>query len=171
MLGPKVARVFIRKRRGESNEGDQLAPSQKEILISNETIESLLHLRQADAANQLGISLTALKNACKYLGFENWPTARSNLMASQPAGPALPSLTSRAQPQSVTGRDLEAWTVRSETGGGARLGRVDKRSGSEGSIRFGREEKRKVLAASLPALRSHELEELMLDALEHVAEL
>ena len=28
-----------------------------------------------------GISLTALKNACKYLGIDNWPKARQNLAA------------------------------------------------------------------------------------------
>ncbi|EKX42096.1 hypothetical protein GUITHDRAFT_111948 [Guillardia theta CCMP2712] len=158
MLGPKVARVFLRKRRDETGEGQQ--PSQREVLITNETIESLLHLRQTDAANQLGISLTALKNACKYLGFDNWPTARSNLVATQPtASVALPSVTSPAPAQTRNPRNR--LVAEGEAG----------RSGLVGSRKAGRGEKRQRLAESIPALKSHGLEELMLDALEHVADL
>ncbi|EKX33379.1 hypothetical protein GUITHDRAFT_120443 [Guillardia theta CCMP2712] len=192
MLGPKVARVFLRKRRGEAGEGDQ-QPSQKEILITNETIESLLHLRQVDAANQLGISLTALKNACKYLGFDDWPTARSNLMAAQHGRSGeLPSLVSgpgqaggphaggsssvrqlvERRPGNV---ELAAAAAGRPEGGAAARNQVVRGSGqtartmSEGDVGGGRGEKRRVLAESLPELRSHGLEELMLDALEHVA--
>ena len=157
MLVPKVARVFLRKRRGEAGQQGDQQPSQKEILITNETIESLLHLRQVDAANQLGISLTALKNACKYLGFDDWPTARSNLIAAQHGRSGeLPSLVTAAG----QGRQ------------GARRGRSGReRSMSEREVGGGRGEKRRALAESLPELRSHVLEDLMLDALEHVADL
>ena len=193
MLGPKVARVFLRKRRGEAGQQGDQQPSQKEILITNETIESLLHLRQVDAANQLGISLTALKNACKYLGFDDWPTARSNLIAAQHGRSGeLPSLVTAAgqagglhaegsssvRPFVERGVGNAAAAAEGRTEGGA-ASRSRGMRGSEQTVRSmsarevggGRGEKRRALAESLPELRSHALEDLMLDALEHVTDL
>jgi len=40
-------------------------------------ITNMFYMRQAEAAESLGISLTALKNACKQVGIEHWPYARS----------------------------------------------------------------------------------------------
>ena len=36
----------------------------------------LQQLKQVDAATKLGISLTALKKACRRLGFDKWPYCR-----------------------------------------------------------------------------------------------
>eukprot|EP00960_Hanusia_phi_P062584 765204-Hanusia_phi.AAC.1 len=74
MLGPKTARVFVRKRRNAEGPADN-----KEVTFTLEILEPLLRLRQVDAAKRLGISLTALKNACKYLGIDNWPKARQEM--------------------------------------------------------------------------------------------
>ncbi|EKX32375.1 hypothetical protein GUITHDRAFT_121454 [Guillardia theta CCMP2712] len=40
------------------------------------TVSSLYHLRQIEAAQFLGISLTSLKSACRRLGVERWPYRR-----------------------------------------------------------------------------------------------
>jgi len=44
--------------------------------LSNQAIVSLFSVPQADAACQLGISLTTLKLACRKLGISRWPYTR-----------------------------------------------------------------------------------------------
>eukprot|EP00960_Hanusia_phi_P067267 766586-Hanusia_phi.AAC.7 len=46
------------------------------VEIKREDIKQLQQLKQEDAAIKLGISLTALKKACRRLGFEKWPYCR-----------------------------------------------------------------------------------------------
>ncbi|EKX48071.1 hypothetical protein GUITHDRAFT_151919 [Guillardia theta CCMP2712] len=70
MLAPRLAHVFPRKKRGESRR------FQDHVSISLEDIMQLSHLRQADAARTMGISLTAFKSACRQLGLTRWPYSR-----------------------------------------------------------------------------------------------
>lgn len=51
MLGPKTARVFIRRRKHDENPADK--KEQKEITFTLDMLESLLSLRQVDAAKHL----------------------------------------------------------------------------------------------------------------------
>eukprot|EP00960_Hanusia_phi_P078381 768811-Hanusia_phi.AAC.3 len=44
--------------------------------LSLEDVTSLFHLRQVEAAQLLGISLTAMKKACRRLGVTRWPYSR-----------------------------------------------------------------------------------------------
>ncbi|EKX36823.1 hypothetical protein GUITHDRAFT_116989 [Guillardia theta CCMP2712] len=44
--------------------------------IPQTQIESLFHLRQTEAAAYLGISLTAMKAACRRVGISKWPYSR-----------------------------------------------------------------------------------------------
>uniref|UniRef100_A0A7S0EYR6 RWP-RK domain-containing protein n=1 Tax=Hanusia phi TaxID=3032 RepID=A0A7S0EYR6_9CRYP len=46
------------------------------LFLSKDDVMALFHLRQGEAANHLGISLTALKNACKRLDIKKWPYVR-----------------------------------------------------------------------------------------------
>ncbi|EKX44479.1 hypothetical protein GUITHDRAFT_152975, partial [Guillardia theta CCMP2712] len=48
---------------------------------------ALFHLRQGEAANHLGISLTALKNACKRLDIKKWPYVRQKEGRGQVSSP------------------------------------------------------------------------------------
>mmetsp|Transcript_36171 Transcript_36171/g.112978 ORF Transcript_36171/g.112978 Transcript_36171/m.112978 type:complete len:155 (-) Transcript_36171:343-807(-) len=46
------------------------------VQVSLPQIAKLFHLKQSEAADILGISLTALKNTCRKLGVKKWPYAR-----------------------------------------------------------------------------------------------
>jgi len=62
---PRV-QVFPRKKAGQSTRSNPL-------FLSESDISSLFHMKQAEAANHLGLSVTALKNACRKLGIMKWP--------------------------------------------------------------------------------------------------
>eukprot|EP00960_Hanusia_phi_P044016 756411-Hanusia_phi.AAC.2 len=78
MLEPRVARVFPRRKRGENGEVER---ARNGITLSHQDLTALFHLRQSDAAQQLGISLTALKSACRHVGIMKWPYVRPTLPA------------------------------------------------------------------------------------------
>ncbi|EKX31952.1 hypothetical protein GUITHDRAFT_121879 [Guillardia theta CCMP2712] len=48
------------------------------IALSYDSIAALFPLRQVDAAKTLGVSLTALKKACKQVGIAGWPYSRQH---------------------------------------------------------------------------------------------
>eukprot|EP00960_Hanusia_phi_P054780 762772-Hanusia_phi.AAC.1 len=70
MISPQIAEVFPRKRKGE------IEKFKMPITLDMAKISNLFHLRQTEAAQQLGISLTALKNACRRVGLAKWPYSR-----------------------------------------------------------------------------------------------
>mmetsp|Transcript_6165 Transcript_6165/g.14232 ORF Transcript_6165/g.14232 Transcript_6165/m.14232 type:complete len:182 (+) Transcript_6165:174-719(+) len=49
--------------------------------ITRQQIESLFVMKQCEAAQKLGVSLSTLKNACRRLGFEKWPYARNRKLS------------------------------------------------------------------------------------------
>eukprot|EP00960_Hanusia_phi_P040323 754398-Hanusia_phi.AAC.1 len=55
---------------------NDLRQGKKMFQISQKQIESLFHLRQTEAAAYLGISLTAMKAACRRVGISKWPYSR-----------------------------------------------------------------------------------------------
>ncbi|EKX37010.1 hypothetical protein GUITHDRAFT_116875 [Guillardia theta CCMP2712] len=61
------------------------------VNISVETLEQLFHLRQDEAANTLGVSLTSFKLACRKLGLDRWPYLRK---AQQGSGSETPGSSS-----------------------------------------------------------------------------
>ncbi|EKX31266.1 hypothetical protein GUITHDRAFT_122531 [Guillardia theta CCMP2712] len=73
MLEPKIARIVPRRKHQQLG----LVAKKSEIAVTSDRIRSLLHLKQADAAHELGISLTALKGACRLLGVGKWPYSRT----------------------------------------------------------------------------------------------
>ncbi|EKX44174.1 hypothetical protein GUITHDRAFT_109958 [Guillardia theta CCMP2712] len=75
---PHVHYVMPRKKQGGQ------MPSSKEIVaLSYAKICSLFHLRQIEAARELGISLSALKTACRALGIFKWPNNRNSDAANE----------------------------------------------------------------------------------------
>lgn len=46
------------------------------LMLSVRDIKSFFHMRQTDAASRMGISLTALKAACRRVGITRWPYSR-----------------------------------------------------------------------------------------------
>mmetsp|Transcript_24458 Transcript_24458/g.55161 ORF Transcript_24458/g.55161 Transcript_24458/m.55161 type:complete len:140 (-) Transcript_24458:101-520(-) len=68
-----VARIFPRRKAGETPS----ASNKSVVTLSKKDISLLFHLKQGDAANRLGISLTALKKACRRVGIDKWPYVRA----------------------------------------------------------------------------------------------
>uniref|UniRef100_A0A7S0EAY4 RWP-RK domain-containing protein n=1 Tax=Hanusia phi TaxID=3032 RepID=A0A7S0EAY4_9CRYP len=68
----RVARIVPRRKNGKS-----VHPLKRTaVTLTRQDIISLFHLRQGDAAGYLGISLTALKTACRQLGLQKWPSGK-----------------------------------------------------------------------------------------------
>ncbi|EKX34107.1 hypothetical protein GUITHDRAFT_119715 [Guillardia theta CCMP2712] len=70
MLAPAVTIVLPRKKPSDGDNGN------REIALTAESISKLFKMRQSDAAKHLGISLTALKSACRRVGVHKWPYIR-----------------------------------------------------------------------------------------------
>ncbi|EKX44596.1 hypothetical protein GUITHDRAFT_152912 [Guillardia theta CCMP2712] len=64
---------FVSPRRTPSQHLQHRKPK---VVLTVHSLRALFHLRQPDAARALGISLTALKNACKRLRVGKWPYKR-----------------------------------------------------------------------------------------------
>ncbi|EKX33306.1 hypothetical protein GUITHDRAFT_120520 [Guillardia theta CCMP2712] len=64
-------KVFPRRKRGEKERN-----SQKSLVLGLNDIKNMFHMRQTEAAAFLGISLTAMKNACRRVGVSRWPYSR-----------------------------------------------------------------------------------------------
>eukprot|EP00960_Hanusia_phi_P051125 760612-Hanusia_phi.AAC.1 len=58
------------------DESSSKSKNRKIATLSYEQISQLFHLKQIDAARQLGISLTAMKNMCRRAGIWKWPYSR-----------------------------------------------------------------------------------------------
>ena len=68
-------------------------PTKKtKIIITLHEIETLLHLSSPDAALSLGISVTALKRACRLLGIPRWPYSRWRTSDSKSSPPTIDSM-------------------------------------------------------------------------------
>ncbi|EKX50226.1 hypothetical protein GUITHDRAFT_151252 [Guillardia theta CCMP2712] len=68
-----VARIFPRRKAGETS----ISASKSVVTLSKKDISMMFHMKQGDAANMLGISLTALKKACRRVGIDKWPYVRA----------------------------------------------------------------------------------------------
>eukprot|EP00960_Hanusia_phi_P011604 338747-Hanusia_phi.AAC.3 len=77
------ANVFPRRKKGESARSSTCSLS-----LSLVDIKSLFYMRQSEAATFLGISLTAMKNACRRVGISRWPYSRQR-----------PDVTSKSKPR------------------------------------------------------------------------
>ncbi|EKX35392.1 hypothetical protein GUITHDRAFT_118412 [Guillardia theta CCMP2712] len=95
MISPQIAEVFPRKRKGE------IEKFKMPITLDMAKISNLFHLRQTEAAQQLGISLTALKNACRRVGLAKWPYSRK-----RPSGSPVETKKSESKPRNPFAQDL-----------------------------------------------------------------
>ncbi|EKX33671.1 hypothetical protein GUITHDRAFT_120119 [Guillardia theta CCMP2712] len=73
---PSSLKIVPRKRKFESR--NRRPPT----LVSADAVRALMHLSQREAAEQLDISLTALKSACKKMGITGWPYTRKEKLAA-----------------------------------------------------------------------------------------
>eukprot|EP00960_Hanusia_phi_P057488 763582-Hanusia_phi.AAC.1 len=70
-MSTNAVRVSCRRR------ADASLPPSPAVSLSRDRLLALQKThRQADAARVLGISLTAIKNACRKLGLGSWPYSR-----------------------------------------------------------------------------------------------
>ncbi|EKX36590.1 hypothetical protein GUITHDRAFT_117246 [Guillardia theta CCMP2712] len=63
--------VFPRRRRGED-----MAEVKEPVELTYELVSRFFEMKQEDAAQQLGLSLTSFKGACRRLGVVRWPYNR-----------------------------------------------------------------------------------------------
>eukprot|EP00960_Hanusia_phi_P033364 750430-Hanusia_phi.AAC.2 len=63
--------VFPRRKKGEDN-----AEVKDPVELTYELVASFFEMKQEDAAQQLGLSLTSFKGACRRLGVTRWPYNR-----------------------------------------------------------------------------------------------
>eukprot|EP00960_Hanusia_phi_P027712 746970-Hanusia_phi.AAC.5 len=52
---------------------------QEPVSLDQSLVKSLFHLTQCEAAENLGISLSSLKLACRRMGIKKWPYNRRNI--------------------------------------------------------------------------------------------
>ncbi|EKX48160.1 hypothetical protein GUITHDRAFT_106236 [Guillardia theta CCMP2712] len=55
----------------------------KTALLTADFIQSLFVMRQQDAADMLGFSITTMKHVCRRLGIRKWPYSRTRTSPSQ----------------------------------------------------------------------------------------
>eukprot|EP00960_Hanusia_phi_P068199 766785-Hanusia_phi.AAC.1 len=86
-----------------SRETEKQASKRIGMHLQLSDIVALFHLRQAEAAKILGISLSAMKNACRRVGITRWPYSRSR--------PNLPDDEVLAENQETANQgNLESYT-------------------------------------------------------------
>ena len=73
-----AVRIFPRRRKFETR--NRRMPS----IITVQDVQALMTLSQREAAQELDISLTALKNACKKLGMGGWPYVEKKYHSATP---------------------------------------------------------------------------------------
>jgi len=79
--------VFTRRRAGQP-----ARLSSDPVALTKSRLEALFNLPIRDAADILGISITALKKACRRIGVERWPYKKTTKgVASRPARSKSPS--------------------------------------------------------------------------------
>lgn len=85
--GPSVLLYPRRKQADRGNASVQQPPrGRKPIAIERSTFEAVFHMPQPDAAKQLGISLTSMKQVSRKLGVTKWPYRRQCKLASKGKG-------------------------------------------------------------------------------------
>ncbi|EKX35085.1 hypothetical protein GUITHDRAFT_118741 [Guillardia theta CCMP2712] len=70
--------VTILPRRRKGSPLPHADPVKRPVFLTSKDILALFHMQQKSAADKLGISLTALKMACKKLGLPRWPYMRTS---------------------------------------------------------------------------------------------
>jgi len=75
---PTNIKIFPRRKLGDDE--DTVAPFRGRVpmSLSLQTIQSKYAIPQKEAAQSLGISLTAFKQVCRKLGVIRWPYRRPN---------------------------------------------------------------------------------------------
>ncbi|EKX42650.1 hypothetical protein GUITHDRAFT_111329 [Guillardia theta CCMP2712] len=63
-------KIFPRRKQGQPSRGP-------DVYLTHDRLASFFHMRQKDAAEKLGISLSAMRSACRRLGIERWPYSKS----------------------------------------------------------------------------------------------
>jgi hypothetical protein len=74
--------IYPRRKAGES--GATPARGRNPVQLTRSAVAALFPTPQADAAQVLGISITALKAVCRKLGISRWPYMRGNKALASP---------------------------------------------------------------------------------------
>ena len=87
----QAVRLFPRRKGGDSLAA---APEKgrQPVELHMQTVAARFALPQAEAAQELGISLTALKQVCRKLGICRWPYRRPKKRGARAAPATMPSV-------------------------------------------------------------------------------
>jgi hypothetical protein len=82
-------RIFPRRKTGDTASGGEAVQTRRRLPLSitMASIEPFVTLPQKEAAQKLGISLTALKKTCRKLGVERWSQVRKRCKAPMSCSP------------------------------------------------------------------------------------
>ncbi|EKX33672.1 hypothetical protein GUITHDRAFT_120120 [Guillardia theta CCMP2712] len=119
---PASVKIVPRRRKFESR--NRRPPT----LVSADAVRALMHLSQREAAEQLDISLTALKSACKKMGITGWPYTRKEKLAAAKCLQGLdkePAVESRNEEEEIeSDEDIPDMADDGDAGGGDRADRI-----------------------------------------------
>ncbi|EKX42879.1 hypothetical protein GUITHDRAFT_111246 [Guillardia theta CCMP2712] len=76
------------------------ATLQREVTLDAQLLQGLFHVRQEEAAEQLGVCLTSFKAACRRLGIQRWPYTKG--MSQRNGRPGVPSRESQTGSESAS---------------------------------------------------------------------
>mmetsp|Transcript_10274 Transcript_10274/g.26611 ORF Transcript_10274/g.26611 Transcript_10274/m.26611 type:complete len:292 (-) Transcript_10274:468-1343(-) len=79
--------IFTRRRAGQSARA-----SNEPVVLNRKRVQQLFDLPLKDAAALLGISMTALKKACRKIGVERWPYRKVQAPKAHASPPTSPSV-------------------------------------------------------------------------------
>jgi hypothetical protein len=103
--------IFPRRKAGQSKrQADNEAP----VKLTPESLEEIANIPLVAAAKKLGISKTALKNACRNLGLKRWPFRRRREDARRKAAIASHDCSGKTSASGGEGNDKDASSARGE---------------------------------------------------------
>jgi len=78
----EAVRIFPRQKIGEEDAMPERVRGRAPLILTRDMVEAKFTWRQKDAAQSLGISLTAFKQVCRKLNIYRWPYRRPLAQAS-----------------------------------------------------------------------------------------
>ena len=106
--------IFPRRKAGQSKrQADNEAP----VKLTPESLEEIANIPLVAAAKKLGISKTALKNACRHLGLKRWPFRRRREDARRKAAIASAAVSSSDSTSKTSPSGADPFAIAEGRGG------------------------------------------------------
>ena len=102
--GSKRVHLFPRRKAGQPR--NMYGRGRSPLQVDEHAVTSLFGRPQGEAAQQLGISITAMKQLCRKLGIERWPYMRQKKQGSARAATRACAVVSPAADGGASGIDI-----------------------------------------------------------------